>query len=134
VTYYTVAQANALLPELTRLLTELRAEAQQLASLQGRVAVLKDKVRKNGYHNPAEDTMVASVSEGIQEAIGMGITQLSNWGIELKDLNTGLVDFPALYEGRTVFLCWQLDEPEVSFWHETDAGFAGRQPIDDTFD
>lgn len=131
--YYTVAEANALLPQLTGLLTELRSQAQQLAALQGRAGAVKDKVKRNGYHNPAEDTMVASVSEGIQEGLSMGINQLAQWGIELKDLSTGLVDFPAQYDGRTILLCWQLGEPEVEYWHETDTGFAGRQPIDDTF-
>jgi len=133
VPFYTVAEANARLPELTRLLTEIRAQAQQLAALKGRLSTVKEKVRRNGYHNPAEDTTVASIEEGIEQAISMGINQLAQWGIELKDLNTGLIDFPALYEGRTVYLCWQLGEPEVGYWHETDAGFAGRQPIDDTF-
>jgi hypothetical protein len=50
-------------------------------------------------------------------------------GCELKGVEQGLIDFPALREGRVVYLCWQYDEPEVAFWHEVDAGFAGRQPL-----
>ena len=132
--HYTVSEANEMLPELSRLLIELRAQAQQLAGLQGRTAELRTKVRGNGYHNPAEDTMVAAITEGVQEGINAGVTQLNQWEIELKDLSEGLIDFPALYEGRTVYLCWKLGEPEVGYWHEVSAGFAGRQPIDDTFE
>jgi hypothetical protein len=51
-------------------------------------------------------------------------------GCILKDINTGLVDFPTVRKGREVFLCWQHGEPEIAFWHDVDAGFAGRQPLD----
>jgi hypothetical protein len=54
---------------------------------------------------------------------------LDEMGIQVKDLNTGLIDFPAQHNGRTVLLCWLYDEPSVQFWHEVDGGFAGRQRI-----
>jgi hypothetical protein len=57
------------------------------------------------------------------------VTELRQIGCELKGVEQGLIDFPALREGRVVYLCWQYDEPEVAFWHEVDAGFAGRQPL-----
>jgi hypothetical protein len=56
---------------------------------------------------------------------------LNDMGIQVKDLNIGLIDFPARHHGRTVLLCWQYDEPSVQFWHEIDAGLAGRQRIID---
>lgn len=56
--------------------------------------------------------------------------RLSDLGVEVKDLTIGLVDFIALREGREVCLCWQYGETSIQFWHEMDAGFAGRQPID----
>jgi len=59
--------------------------------------------------------------------------ELADVGCELKDLVGGLVDFPARLDGRTVYLCWKLGEPEVRYWHEADAGYAGRRPIDDEF-
>jgi hypothetical protein len=59
--------------------------------------------------------------------------ELADVGCELKDLPGGLVDFPALLEGRKVLLCWKLGEPEVASWHEVHVGFAGRQPIDADF-
>jgi len=130
---YTVAEANARIPELTALLEEMRTYAQQLAVIQGRQAALKTKIGGNGYHNPNEDATVIGLARRLEEDMREGIERLSSLGIELKDLGTGLVDFPALHEGRTVYLCWQLGEPEVAFWHELDTGFAGRMPIDDGF-
>ncbi len=129
--YYTVRQANAMLPELRRLLKEMQAQGQRMAQLQARTAEVKKKVRGNGNHNPAEDVMIARSEKGLKEALRAGIEKLAQWNIQLKDLERGLVDFPALREGRTVFLCWELGEAEVAFWHETSTGFAGRQPLDD---
>lgn len=60
--------------------------------------------------------------EGIQET-----------GCVIKDLDVGLVDFPTVFRGREVYLCWKLGEPSIGFWHGTEEGFAGRKPIDDDF-
>jgi hypothetical protein len=54
-------------------------------------------------------------------------------GCVVKDLDIGLIDFPALYRGKEVYLCWRLGEPDIDFWHPTDEGFAGRRPIDGEF-
>lgn len=129
--FYTVAEANALLPELTTLLEEMRTQGQQLASLQEKEAEALKKMRGNGHHDPAEDATVMGLVQSLEEDLRQGVTRLAEWGLQLKDLGTGLIDFPALREGRTVFLCWQLGEPEVAYWHETTSNFAGRQPLDD---
>ena len=55
-------------------------------------------------------------------------------GAQVKDINTGLLDFPALRNGHEVYLCWKYGEDQIAFWHEVDAGFAGRQPIEVCFD
>src|SRR4051812_42591647 len=105
--FYTILEANALLPQLTSLLEEMRSQGQQLAALQEEQAEVQKKMRSNGHHNPTEDAMAMGLVQGLEEALRQGIAQLAEWGIQLKDLGTGLVDFPALREGRTVFLCWQ---------------------------
>ena len=62
--------------------------------------------------------------------VGEWTTELSEMGIELKDYSRGLIDFPCMRSGRVVYLCWQIgDADEIEWWHETDAGFAGRQRI-----
>lgn len=129
--FYTVRDANKKLPELTRLLREMQALGLQLAELQGRGIEVKEKIRSNGDHNPSEDVMLAQSERSLEETLQLAISQLSEWNIQLKDLQRGLVDFPARLEGRTVFLCWELGEEEVGFWHETDTGFSARLPIDD---
>jgi hypothetical protein len=58
------------------------------------------------------------------------IHEIQATGVLIKDINLGLLDFPALKDGREVYLCWQYGEGEIAFWHEIEAGFAGRQPID----
>jgi hypothetical protein len=75
--------------------------------------------------------MVTQASQALTEALRAGLQQLDDWDIELKDLSTGLVDFMARREGREVYLCWRLGEPEVGYWHELSTGFAGRLPVDE---
>ncbi|MFL5734961.1 MAG: DUF2203 domain-containing protein [Chloroflexia bacterium] len=131
--HFTIAEVNAMIPELTPLLQELRSQGRQLAAVHQRTTQVNQKLRGNGHHNPTEDAMVAQITESLQEGLQEGITRLNDMGIELKDLDEGLVDFPAMREGRTVFLCWKLGEPEVAYWHELNTGFASRQPVDDQF-
>jgi hypothetical protein len=57
------------------------------------------------------------------------VHQILDTGVLIKDINIGLLDFPALRDGREVYLCWQHGEGDIAFWHEVDAGYAGRQPI-----
>ncbi|MBI2815566.1 MAG: DUF2203 domain-containing protein [Acidobacteria bacterium] len=59
--------------------------------------------------------------------------QIQDSGCLLKDLDSGLIDFPSEVDGREIYLCWKLGEPAITFWHNTDEGFAGRKPIDDKF-
>jgi hypothetical protein len=62
--------------------------------------------------------------------VGKLTTHLHEMGVELKDYSRGLIDFPSLRDGRVIYLCWQIgDGPEITWWHETDAGFAGRRPL-----
>lgn len=67
------------------------------------------------------------------EQLTRAVNQLEDWGLELRDLDRGLVDFPTRYRGQTVYLCYQIGEREVRYWHSQDSGFAGRQLIDETF-
>ena len=99
-------------------LMRVRAERRELALLPGsedRLADLRDRI------------------ERIVERLQTLQQELADVGCEPKDLTDGLVDFPAVHEGRQVWLCWKLGEPEVAWWHELDGGFAGRRPIDEEF-
>ncbi|MBL8794168.1 MAG: DUF2203 domain-containing protein [Planctomycetia bacterium] len=128
--YFTLAEANASLPLV-------RAIAQDIARL---APELRDRHERLEKLAPAEGGRLSSAAreevEHVQEQLERDhermnefFAELNKLGIELKDPFTGLLDFPALREGREVYLCWRLGEPEVGFWHELNAGFAGRQEI-----
>jgi hypothetical protein len=133
-TFYTVRQANERLPELTRLLLHLQEEGRRLAETHVEQVVLRQKIRGNGHNVEEQQATLNKTEAPIEESLRKGVEQLATWGIQVKDLERGLVDFPALRDGRTVFLCWELGEPEVAYWHETTTGYASRQPLDDKFE
>jgi hypothetical protein len=82
-----------------------------------------EKAAGNGG-SPKASAVLADFQQ-VQHAV----KAIDQMGIELKDVNTGLVDFLAQREGREVYLCWRYNEPTVAFWHDLEAGFAGRQPL-----
>jgi hypothetical protein len=69
--------------------------------------------------------------KGIVDQMGASVARIDEWGISLRDIRTGLIDFPALVNGRQVWLCWQLGEGDIAWWHELDAGFSGRERLDE---
>lgn len=129
--YYTLQEANMMLPQLTQLLQQIQGLARQKGMVDGRVAQVKQAVLGNGYHNPIEDPMVVQATSVLNDALRDAFARLDDWDIELKDISTGLIDFRAMREGREIYLCWRLGEPEVEYWHELTTGFDGRQPLDD---
>ncbi len=124
---YTVAEANAILPRVRELVQTMLAAREQVLHLQPQLWPAIQAAVFNGGSK--------TVSEATRQivTIQVALRSLQSLAIVVKDLNTGLVDFPAEHEGRRVLLCWQYDEPSVRFWHDLDAGFAGRQPIDEHF-
>jgi hypothetical protein len=67
--------------------------------------------------------------QGIVDQMAAAVARIDALGITLRDIERGLIDFPALVEGRPVWLCWQLGETDVAFWHEFDSGFGSRRPL-----
>jgi hypothetical protein len=116
---YTVDEANALLPYLAPTLVELREKFEAAEKIRG---IVERAAATNGG-SPDRDKWsrtMARVSELLE--------RLEEWEVQLRDIATGLVDFPTIMEGGDAWLCWRLGEPEVAFWH-SDEGFAGRRPI-----
>jgi hypothetical protein len=120
--HYTVEQANAALAFVTEHVERLRAARVQLGDEEARAA-LEEAGPTNG--GGAAGRVVSEAFLELQRALG----ELQAMEIVLRDLDRGLVDFPALREGREIYLCWEEGEDEVAFWHDTDTGFAGRQPL-----
>lgn len=129
--YFSVDVANRMLPLVRSIVQDFVDELKRYEALQERMALLS-RVEKQrltaGHREEIEDVERQWQSCGARLR-GL-LQELDNLGVELKGGN-GLVDFPALLHGREIYLCWQLGEPEVMYWHEKDAGFQGRQPITD---
>lgn len=123
--YYTVGEANGVLPEVRRIVGQMLVARQEVLDMQPELWPAVAKAVNNGGGKAL--TAAARQLILIQEIL----KALDEMGIQVKDINTGLIDFPAQYLGRTVLLCWLYDEPSVQFWHEIDAGFASRQRIID---
>jgi hypothetical protein len=121
--YFTVAEANALLPRVKAVISDLLDARQRILDAQPDLWPVLEKAIGNGGSKKAGELLVEF------ERIESSVNALSEMGCILKDINSGLVDFPTIRNGRQVLLCWRYDEPEVGFWHDAEAGFAGRQPL-----
>jgi hypothetical protein len=120
--HYSLEEASALLPRVQELLQKMRSARDRLGDAEARTALAE---ASNGGGQPGR-----VVSEGFLE-LREAMLELREREIVLRDLDRGLVDFPALRDGREVYLCWEEGEPGIGFWHEPDAGFGGRRPLDD---
>ena len=127
--FFTVEEANLELARLRQWLPRLQARRRRLDVVQHKLAELTVKAASNG--NLLEEEVHATQREAkrLTQEVDKLIARIHDLGCELKDIEQGLVDFPSLREGREVYLCWQLGEEQVAFWHELDVGFAGRQPL-----
>lgn len=125
---FTLEEARSILPSVRQLVTALqeakRALDRQMAALES----LMERSGANG-HGEASQTEARKGAEVAAERLDRLIQELIDLGVEMKGIEEGLVDFPSKREGRTVYLCWRLGEEDISYWHEVDAGFAGRQPL-----
>ena len=121
--YFTLEQANAILPQLRQIVAGMLTARQHIVDSKPEVWPVLEKAAGNG--GSALATLVLEDFEIVQR----GVKAIAAMGIELKDINTGLVDFLAERDGRDVYLCWRYDEPSVAFWHDLEAGFPGRQPL-----
>jgi len=127
--YFTVAEANSLLPRLRQWLTRMQAKKRRLDQVREKLVELAIKAAGNGRLVEKELNAAEQEAGRLAGEIDKWMERISALGCEVKDLDRGLIDFLARRQGREVYLCWQLGEEEVAFWHELQAGFAGRQPL-----
>jgi hypothetical protein len=120
--HYTLDQANAALPWVTERIERLRAARDGFADEDAREA-LGDATPGNGGGEPGR-----VVSEAFLE-LRNAASELDAVDVLVRDIDRGLVDFPALREGKEIYLCWEEGEPEIGYWHDLDAGFGGRQAL-----
>lgn len=125
---FTLGEARSLIPTLRRLLARMARARDRLLDLRVEIDRAREQAQYGGGspYGPLYLRHMLRFTEAIQE--------VQELGVQVKDIRIGLVDFPYEYEGRIVFLCWKPDEDEIRWWHETDAGFAGRKMLTDEFE
>jgi hypothetical protein len=122
--HFTRDEAEALLAEVEPMLRELRTARDQLTDAEAH-QLLADVAPTNGGGAPGRE-----VGEGFL-AVRRLLAAVQELGIVVRDIDRGLIDFPAVIDGEEVYLCWQLDEDGISWWHDLESGFGGRQPLDE---
>lgn len=122
--YYTPAEANNLLEIVRPMVGELMEIGERIRARQPEIWSVVEKSAGNGG-NPELSKMLPDFDR--LDAI---LHRLQDMDIAVKDLAAGLIDFLAVKDGRAIYLCWKYGEGSIQFWHEIEAGFAGRQPID----
>lgn len=125
---FTVEQATNTLPLVRRIVEDLVVTVGRWQERIREYELASASVTP-GATDPRAAELEREAEQLAREVDGF-VAELGSLGIEVKDYAQGLIDFPAEREGRLVYLCWRLGEPTVQFWHEVDAGFAGRRPLD----
>ncbi len=129
-TTFTPEEANATLPLVGAIVGDMVRLAQDVMERRERLSFLMNrKGPESGEFYRDELAQVQAELEEDAARLQEYVRELTDLGVEPKSAAEGLVDFPSEMDGRKVYLCWRLGEPEVLFWHELSAGFAGRQPL-----
>ena len=120
---FSITEANTLLPRLRELVRQVKIKKQQLLAMKPSVEGAQEgHLRDWGTpQGPAYITILEAFQEYLRN--------IEDLGVLIKDFDTGLCDFPHRRDGRVVYLCWKLDEEKIAWWHDTDSGFADRQPL-----
>jgi hypothetical protein len=121
--HFTREEANALLPQLTAMLDRLREAKDDLTDTEAHEA-LSESAPGNGGGEEGKQVGVAFLE------VRRLLETIEQSGIVLRDIDRGLVDFPAVLDGLEVYLCWELGEDEVGYWHDLETGYGGREPLD----
>lgn len=123
---FTFSEAVGLLPQLRSVLEQVTDEWNRIKSLNPQIQKARDKAQFDGF-SPYGVEYIEAVSH-----LMYLLQQIREMGVLLKDVDRGLCDFPYMRNGRVVYLCWHLGEETIAYWHDIEAGFAGREPLDDS--
>ena len=134
---YTPREASALVPKLNRAFEEIDQIKARLKTIKGKVDVLEmiwgDEVRAETNPDHREYAHYMEEIEQSKKDFDTASKRFAEFEAVVKSVEQGLVDFYGVIENRLVFLCWRVDEDHITHWHDVDAGYAGRQPVDATF-
>ncbi|HLG64784.1 MAG TPA: DUF2203 domain-containing protein [Ktedonosporobacter sp.] len=127
--YFTREEAEALLPSITVVLRTIQENRQEIRALEAQLEELQQRAMGNGHHLYERILKLQKEIIAQVQTLRTALAELQAFGCELKDPDTGLIDFLSLRDGEEVYLCWRLGEERISYWHYLDTGFAGRQPL-----
>jgi hypothetical protein len=125
--FYTLEEANRLLPELTAMLREMQAAKTEILTHRDELEQLELVAASNGHARHAEE--LTAQLDVLVRLLDDRLERLAAASIELRDLDDGLLDFPSLRGPRMIWLCWKLGEPRLAYWHDLNTGFASRQRL-----
>jgi hypothetical protein len=150
--FFDIDSANAAVPELDGILSVLADQRAELVRLRDDVlertgggeggSGARGERRSGGGADTEDDRDAGAATaddlrltrlrmQGLIDQMAAGVARIDALGLTLRDIEHGLVDFPALVAGRQIWLCWQRGEPRVDWWHDLDSGFSGRRPLDE---
>jgi hypothetical protein len=130
VRHFTPEEANAALAEVRPLVEQMVEHRRAHVEALERQEELETRIRGNGGGiPPAQLAEAAAEVERQARELARTVDDIAELGVQVKDLDEGLVDFPAFRRGETVLLCWQLGEEDIGFWHSVEDGFSGRRPL-----
>ena len=125
--YYDLDAANARIDELRPVLEALRDDRDDVAELQRQLS--RFRATNGSSDHAAELERREEHVRLVVQRMTQSVAQIEAWGVTLRDIGSGLIDFPALAMGRPIWLCWRLGEGDIDWWHELEAGIAGRRPL-----
>ena len=133
--HFRLEEAERLLPDVERALRDALFQKTEYEAAEGELRRAMDKIRMAGGSrvSPGPFLALRARKDAATSALTAAVEKVEELGAQIKDLEIGLIDFPALYKGREVLLCWKLGEDRIAFWHSVNEGFRGRKPIDDEF-
>lgn len=123
--YFSLDEARATLPRVKALMEQVQTARREILRVRPDALPAIEKAATNGGNRAAGELSAHAMrlEQGVKGIIALGVT--------VKDIDAGLVDFLGLRNGREVYLCWRYGEEELGFWHELNAGFSGRRPLDE---
>jgi hypothetical protein len=124
-TFYDLDSATAMLVRVRPIAEALRDQRDEVARLTERLRAAES----DEGTDPAVASVLRARIRALVDQMEAAVARFDDWGIVLRDIRTGLLDFPALADGRQIWLCWRLGEDAVAWWHEATTGFDGRQPV-----
>lgn len=132
---FTLDEAQALLPVLESLLKRAIEAKQAAETIENELQLLRQRIFLSGgmFIDVAAVGRQRSALEGLVQRAQDAVAEIDSIGVQVKDIETGLLDFPCLLDGETVLLCWKSGEQRIEYWHTIESGFRGRQPLDARF-